>query len=309
MKTSFIIKKIPEDLKNSIKDCLLSVMWKKNDLTSALKNCNFNQKDLSGLNNQHSKSEIIDIAFNNLSCREDRGATQMKSVIEMLINWSDFESYYWNNGTLKKEQALKKIDNLKKILAKKTEQDQELQNKKEREEKIKKEQQKPKLLLDLNKRFLELCKMYELSQKRGYELEKLLHDIFVFFEIDVCKAFKLAGEQIDGSFNFKNQNYIFEAKWQSTSDAVNSLYTFAYKIESNTMYPRGVFFSISGYSEESIQIITKNKKPSLILIDSADLIAVLEGRITMSDLLSKKIEYAQTRGNIYVNIYQLIKNS
>jgi hypothetical protein len=309
MKTSFIIKKIPEDLKNSIKDCLLSVMWKKNDLTSALKNCNFNQKDLSGLNNQHSKSEIIDIAFNNLSCREDRGATQMKSVIEMLINWSDFESYYRNNGTLKKEQALKKIDNLKKILAKKTEQDQELQNKKEREEKIKKEQQKPKLLLDLNKRFLELCKMYELSQKRGYELEKLLHDIFVFFEIDVCKAFKLAGEQIDGSFNFKNQNYIFEAKWQSTSDAVNSLYTFAYKIESNTMYPRGVFFSISGYSEESIQIITKNKKPSLILIDSADLIAVLEGRITMSDLLSKKIEYAQTRGNIYVNIYQLIKNS
>jgi hypothetical protein len=307
MKTTFITSKISPDLKNAIKDCLLSIIWKKDDLMSALKNCNFSTKDLSGVKTDQCKSQIINIVFDNLLLRTDQGATQIRSVIEMLINWSDFDSYYWSNGTLKKDEALIKINNLKKLLGKKTEQDHELQNKKEREEKLKQEQQKPKLLADLNTRFTSLCNMAEFSQQRGYELEKLLHDLFAFFEIDVCKAFKLQGEQIDGSFNFLNQNYIFEAKWQSMEAAVNSLYTFTYKVETNTFYPRGVFFSISGYSQDAIAIISHHKKPQLILIDAMDLMAVLEGRITMSKLLIKKIEYAQTRGKIYANILELIK--
>jgi len=308
MKTAFIINNPSPDLKNALKDCLLSIIWKKDDLISALKSCNFSDKDLAGIKNDQHKSQMIDIAFENLFLRSDKGSTQIRSAVGMILNWSDFNSYYWCNGTLNKEQALIKIDNLRKLLGKKTEQDQELQDKKEREEKLKQEQQKPKLLADLNTRFSNLCKMNQFSQKRGYELEKLLCDLFVFFEMDVCRAFKLQGEQIDGSFNFLNQNYIFEAKWQSMEVAIDSLYTFAYKVETNTFYPRGVFFSISGYSKDAIARISHHKKPQLILIDSMDLLAVLEGRISISKLLSKKIEYAQTRGNIYVNISELMNS-
>ena len=265
MKTTFITNKISPDLKNAIKDCLLSIIWKKDDLLSALRNCNFSVKDLSEVRTDQNKSQMIDIVFNNLLSRNDQGTTQIRSVIEMLINWSDFDSYYWRNGILNKDEALMKINNFKKLLGKKTEQDQELQNKKEREEKLKQEQQKPKLLADLNTRFSSLCNMAKFRQQRGYELEKLLHDLFAFFEIDVCKAFKLQGEQIDGSFNFLNQNYIFEAKWQSMEAAVDSLYNFAYKVETNIFYPRGVFFSISGYSQDAIASISRHKKPKLIL--------------------------------------------
>lgn len=307
MKTTLIIERLTQDLKNSIKDCLISIAWKKDDLIRILKDCNFTSKDLAGLNSvQQSKSQIIDIAFDNVSLRADQGVIQVRSIIETIINWSDFSSYFWTNGSLNKEQAQIKIENLKKLIGHKTERDKELQAKKEREERLKKEQQKPKFLSDLNSRFSELCKMNEFSQKRGYELEKLLCDVFRFFEIDVCNPFKLQGEQIDGSFNFHNQNYIFEARWQSKESAVSGLYTFTFKIESNSLYPRGVFFSMGGYSDEALARICHNKKPQLILIDAMDLTAVLEGRIEMAKLLSRKIEYAQTKGKIYANILELI---
>ena len=60
--------------------------------------------------------------------------------------------------------------------------------------------------------------------------------------------------------------------------------------------------------KDAIARISHHKKPQLILIDAMHLIAVLEGRIIMPKLLSKKIEYTQTRGNIYVNISELMNS-
>ncbi len=60
--------------------------------------------------------------------------------------------------------------------------------------------------------------------------------------------------------------------------------------------------------KDAIARISHHKKPQLILIDAMDLMAVLEVRIIMPKLLSKKIEYAQTRGNIYVNISELMNS-
>jgi hypothetical protein len=191
------------------------------------------------------------------------------------------------------------------LLGEKTKQDEELQKIKETEEKQNNAISKRKTLEELNNRFSELCTMAEAAQKRGYELEKLLTELFNHFEIEVESAFKLQGEQIDGSFNFLGDNYIFEAKWQDIVSANNQLYDFAFKIESNTLYPRGIFLSINGYSEEAINRITHNKKPQLVLLDASDLLYILEGRMELDKLLKLKIKHAQTRGDIYVNAFNL----
>ena len=131
--------------------------------------------------------------------------------------------------------------------------------------------------------------------------------MFSFFGFDVFKPFKLKGEQIDGSFKHDGDNYIFESKWQDKESAVNDLYAFAYKIESNSLYPRGVFFSINGYSEDALNRITYNKKAQLILFDAVDIIAVLEERISLVSLLEEKIRFAQTHSRIYVNANDILK--
>ncbi|MCK4540452.1 hypothetical protein KAU09_04850 [Candidatus Parcubacteria bacterium] len=152
-----------------------------------------------------------------------------------------------------------------------------------------------------------MCKNKDGSQRRGYQLEEFLQKLFGLFEVDVFKPFKLQGEQIDGSVKFDGNNYTLEARWHDVEMACNALYTFAYKIESNMLYPRGLFFSINGYSDEAVKRITHGKSPQLLLFDAIDFIAVLEERISLVKLLEEKIRYAQTRSNIYINANEILK--
>lgn len=306
MKT-LLVRKLTPDLKNAIKDCLMNLFFRKQDLLDFLKSSNLSSIDLKNVDVNDTKSRMIDIMFANISSRNDMGALQVKSIITNIIDWSDFGSHWFQNGTLSSDDARASIERLKVIIGEKTKKDEEIQKIKAREEEIKKQQQRITSYKSLYENFVELCRLSESAQKRGYELEKLLVSLFDYFEIEVYKSFKLKGEQIDGSFKFDGQNYTFEAKWQDKTSAINSLYEFAMKIETNNLYPRGVFLSLGGYSKEAVEIITKNKKPNLILFDAQDLIAVLEERIVLPELLHHKIRYAQSKGgNIYVNASELL---
>lgn len=306
MNTIAIHKKFPADLRNTIKDCLCNLFFRKKDLLSYFKSLNCTSNDLRGASNDLTKSDNVDIVLNNLEEREDGGLLQKRNLIDSLMNWSDYGSYWFKKGSLDPIQAKQSIENLKKILGKKTEQEEKLEEIKKREEQVKANEKKRIKLEELNNVFKKLCGMEEHSQKRGYELENLLVELFQYFEIEVEGPFKLNGEQIDGSFNFEGNNFIFEAKWQDSLSANNDLYTFAYKIESNTLYPRGFFLSINGFSTDAVERITHNKKPQLILLDASDLIVVLDGRISLKDLLKRKVKFAQTRGKIYMNAHKLL---
>lgn len=302
-----IHKKLPSDLKNAVKDCLCKLFFRKKDLLDFFASANCSRSDLRGSSEGMTKAANVDVVLSNLEQKQDGGILQKISLIEALILWTDYDSHWFTNGSLDPKAAKKSVENLKKIMGKKTEQEQEVEDAKKRQERLEAIRAKSLRLEELNTRFKGLCAMQDEAQKRGYELEKLLVDVFEFFGIKVESPFKLVGEQIDGSFNFQGNNYIFEAKWQNQLSANNQLYSFAYKIESNTLYPRGVFLSINGFSEEAISRITHNKKPQLVLLDVADLILVLNGSISMSKLLEEKIKQAQTRGEIYVNAYKIIE--
>ncbi len=299
--------KVSTDVKNAIKDCLLCFIYRKQDLITFLKSCNFTSQDLRMVTTNLTKSQIIDMSFSNIESRPDKGVVQYKSVIETLIFWSDFDSYWFRNGNLDKDVAIESQNRLKKILSVKTDQDRLKQEEIQRKTQLESIKSKQKTLEDLNERFTVLCKMSENAQKRGIEFEKFLVDLFNLSDIKIDAPFKLKGEQIDGSINLGGNNYILEAKWQDLASANDQLYQFAYKIESNTLYPRGIFISINGYSSEVIDRVTHNKKPQLILVDASDLLFVLEGRVNLSDLLNLKIKHAQTRGEIYINAFKLLE--
>lgn len=298
------ISNFSQDVLNKIKDCLLSIFYKKTDLINFLKECDLYSSDFIGINEQLTKSVIVENFFNNI--KQNKRTVELHNLSRKLIEWKDFDSYWFESGKLDTSVAKKKIESLKTILGEKTslqEEKEKVTQKHEQEELLKLRRQSKD---ELKNRFYNLLKI-ENRQKRGYKFENFLVDLFRYFEIEVFKAFKLEGEQIDGSAKIDGENYIIEAKWQEKEITNESLYQFAYKIQTNTLYPRGIFVSINGFSEETIKVIMKGKSPNLILVDGGDLIAVIEERLGLKEILIEKIRYAQTKSKIYVTASEIIK--
>ena len=67
------------------------------------------------------------------------------------------------------------------------------------------------------------------------------------------------------------------------------------------MYGRGLFISIHGFSENVVASLVAGKAIKTVFVDGGDLIVVLEGLITFTEMLDRKIKAAQTKGLIYID--------
>ncbi|MGA2902753.1 MAG: hypothetical protein ABSD98_02910, partial [Candidatus Korobacteraceae bacterium] len=92
-------------------------------------------------------------------------------------------------------------------------------------------------------------------QRAGLKLEKVLNELFEMFQLSPRGAFRLVGEQIDGSFLLDEESYLVEAKWEAERLAEDKLLVFRGKIEGKSSFTRGLFVSISGFSSECLQAI------------------------------------------------------
>ncbi len=91
-----------------------------------------------------------------------------------------------------------------------------------------------------------------------------------------------------------------EAKWEAERLAEDKLLVFRGKIEGKSSFTRGVFVSISGFSPECLQSISKHKQPTFFLLDGYDLTTVLEGQVTLTDVLrAKRIRLAEEGTLLY----------
>lgn len=298
----------PSDVKHCIKDCLLGLIYKKVDLIDFFQNdCGCTRSDMAAVDASLTKATIVDTVLRNLHLRDDKGMVQMQSIIRNILQWGDFGSHWFRNGTLDAAEAQKSIERLKKLLGEKTKLDEAAIDREKRRKEAESKQDKRRSFEQMRTDFNELVRMNEHAQKRGFAFEKFLNDMFQHAKVEVYKAYKLVGEQIDGSFKYEGENYICEAKWQDETAVTNQLYTFAGKILSNTMYPRGAFFSVNGFAPSAVEMISMHKSPNLVLVDGSDLMCVLEELITLPELLSEKIRYAQTRACIYVSASEILK--
>lgn len=294
-----------------MRDCILSIFWPRKEIISFFKNNNCTSRDLKDVQNfkKLRRVEIVDIVFDKLNSRDDRGLGQFRSMLQSLIEWSNFDSYYFETlGKLDRNEALRRINHLEQVReirdAKLKEQQKNFGKKDEENKKSK------KTLEELQRHFTMLFQGKDehgniLSNKnRGYAFESFLQELFLFEKLDVTEPFKITGEQIDGAIKFEGENYIIEAKWTDWLSASDTLYHFAYKVEGK-MYGRGIFISINGFSHNSLEALQKGKALKTVLFDGGDLTLVMEKYSTFTDMLDKKIKSAQTKGCIYYDIFKI----
>ena len=142
-------------------------------------------------------------------------------------------------------------------------------------------------------------------QQRGFELERLMLDLFELFDLDPKAAFRNIGEQIDGAFTLEGTDYLFEAKWHQNPVAVQDLDAFSAKVQRKLENTLGLFLAMNGFSTDAIEAHSRGT-PNTVLMDGADLHAVLEQRIDFVSLLMRKKRHAAQRGRIFLPIHEVL---
>ncbi|WUC43333.1 restriction endonuclease [Streptomyces cellulosae] len=152
------------------------------------------------------------------------------------------------------------------------------------------------VLQELTQDFLRLRSM-ENRQQAGREFETFLHRLFTLFDLEPTLAYNLKGEQIDGAIYYNTDHFIVEAKWLAGTVEAEDLMKFDSKVRLKSKNALGLFVSVNGFSDGGRDIFKRGT--SFITVDGTDLYCVLDGRIRLDELISRKLLHASTTGNCY----------
>jgi hypothetical protein len=144
---------------------------------------------------------------------------------------------------------------------------------------------------------------------RGLAFEGFLSELFQAFELAPRAAFRLVGEQIDGSCDVSGHTYLVEAKWKSERTGQGDLLILSGKVGGKAQWARGLFISFGGFTQEGLDAFRIGKQTNLICMDRADLHAVLSGQIHLADLIQRKSRRAVEANMPFVPAAELLDAS
>jgi hypothetical protein len=294
---------------NALKEALVNIYWYKKDLRSFLMNSISDPNILARLDWDSFKRNIVTTFIDFLSMRQDIYRDDILRLMSETVRIEDFSHLSrLEDGEAKEKMARESVEALRKLVAQHfelfEEQKQSEEHRRAEYQKILRSQGVREQLAKINKDYLSLVGNTN-HQQRGFALERLMKDLFALFDLDPKASFKLMGEQIDGAFTFDNIDYIFEGKWYQTPVAIQDLDSFNGKITRRLDNTLGLFLSINGFSQDAVTIHSTGR-PLMILMDGTDLMAVLDGRISLIDLLLRKRRYASQTGNIYLKVSEIL---
>lgn len=302
-------KKIAPAALQAVKEALTHVYWFKSELRSFLSHTLSDPSILGRLNWEDYKRNIVATLVDFLGKNEEVYQRDIIRLMDEVARVSDFSHLRkLDDGEEKEKNAKNAVAALKKQLAGNQQiREEEKKADKKREEAHKRLLQVnavQKKLKEINSEFIVLL-TEENTQKRGYRLEKVLKELFELFDLDPKASFRIAGEQIDGAFTFEGTDYLLEAKWQKAPVDAKELDSLAGKLSRKLENTLGLFLSINGYSEDAVKAHSSGRR-LLILMDGSDLMAVIEGRIDLVQLLLRKRRKAAETGNIYLRIHEIL---
>ena len=139
-------------------------------------------------------------------------------------------------------------------------------------------------------------------QPRGYAFEKFLKNLFDAYGLEARNAFRITGEQIDGSFQLAGETYLLEARWQNAQADAASLRAFHGKVEDKVAWARGLFVSYAGYTEPGLAAFGGKK---IVLMDGLDLHDTLRRGLSVAEVISLKVRRAAETGQVFIRVRDL----
>src|ERR1700730_2406935 len=119
------------------------------------------------------------------------------------------------------------------------------------------------------------------------------------------RSFRLAGEQIDGSFELPPETFLLEAKWQDAKVGQADLLTFFGKVEGKAQWSRGLFVSYSGFSDDGLLAFAHGRRTSIVCMGGPDMTQTLTGGLSLIDVIQRKKRRAAETGRAFVPVRDL----
>lgn len=297
------MKKFSPTALQALKEALTHIYWRKKDLRSFVYHTIETKAIIPTIdwenNYKHeSASQLVDRMVSRVDIYND----DLLRLFDAVMHMNDFSHLKrWDDSDTKIKNAVSAVNALrthaKGYFTLKEEKERAQQRKTSYQAMVDEKLSNQQKIAELRNDFFNLS-VENNPQKRGYILEKFLNELFLCFDLDPKESFKIIGEQIDGAFTFDNQDYLLEAKWQKKPIQAGDLYDFGGKIAGKFKIALGLFISINGFSTESTKVDSPVVK-SMILMDGTDLMAVLDNRISLKDMLFRKRRHASEKGEIY----------
>jgi restriction endonuclease Mrr len=293
----------------ALKEALCNIYWYKADLRSFLQQCLSNPAVLATLNWDNYKRQVVADLVECLCRDQERHLGDLTRLCNEVCNIRSFKHLeQLDGGEQKAQRARESVEQLRQIVQPHDEIEAERDAMAERQrryaEKLQANQAVREKLQEVKARYMALVTSPN-KQGRGFDLEKVMYDLFELFDLDPKASFRNTGEQIDGAFSLEGTDYLFEAKWQQELVRAESLDAFSKKVERKLENTLGVFLSINGFSADGVAAHSSGRA-SIILMDGADLMAVFEDRIDFVSLLLRKKRHASRTGNLYLRIHEIL---
>jgi len=301
-------QRISPSLIPPLKEALALAFWYKNDLRPFLATALDDAALVAQLDWTDYKRNIVHRLVDTLASNQHKFFDQL---LNLLLATADITDPNWlkrvEDGDRKYENALAALASLRVLVEPIRKQRTEVEetDRRRREDDARAEVQRA-----VREKLAELKGLlYEITaqdpQTRGYSLEKLLNQLFALYDIDAKAPFRIVGEQIDGAFTFEGTEFLLEAKWTTERSAISDLDTFAGKISRKLENTLGLFLSVNGFQDTAISTHSQNR-PVLFLMDGSDLSAVLDDRIGLPELLTRKRQHAAHTGEIMISAYTML---
>lgn len=303
------IKRISASVMQPLKEALTQVFWYKKDLRAFLAACIPEASALvAQLDWTDYKRNVVARLVDTLATRQDK---YLDTLLNLLLAVSEMDDPAHlkkvDDGERKYREAVEAVAVLRKLVEpyRRWRSEEEEADRRRREEQAKLEIQRATREKLGELRYL----LYDITsqppQQRGYSLEKLLNQLFALYDIDAKAPFRVVGEQIDGAFTFDGTEFLFEARWRSEKASVSDFDSFEGKISRKLDNTLGLFLSVNGFGESALQVFSQSR-PRFFLMDGSDLSAVLEDRLSLPDLLTRKRQHAARTGEVFISAYTII---
>jgi hypothetical protein len=298
------LKKFSPNAIQALKEALTHIYWKKQDLRSFVYHTIENKVFISTIDwDNNKKAESAGILVDRMVERPDLFEKDLFTLFDVTMHFDDFSHLkQWDDAETKIKRARDAVAALRNH-ARGYFQLKEEKEKIEARRNVFASMQKEKesfanMISVVKDDFMRLVTESN-TQKRGFAFEKFLNSLFVLFDLEPKESFRIAGEQIDGAFTFDGNDFLLEAKWQEKPIDLGELYKFGGKIEGRLKLTLGLAVSINGFTQDYNESKAASLK-TMLLMDGSDLMAVLENRIDLKDMLFRKRRHASDTGDIFL---------
>ena len=162
-------------------------------------------------------------------------------------------------------------------------------------------------LRELLDQYGRMCRLEDQTpQRRGQQFNAFIAEVFGYWGVQRVQANVQSVGEIDVAFTIDTTRFLLEAKWEQEPTSFDPIAKLSRRITQRFAGTRGVFLSMSGYTDAALRDMLRGQQPDLLLLDRTHFEAILSGLFSPQDLFTELLDHASYRGDVCAAMRDLI---